>query len=261
MITRRCFLAALSTLMLPMESSFASKQKVIRLVYHPNVPPYSFQEEIMEKNVKGILIDLINELSTQLNFEFNHSPYPWKRAQALVETGVADAFCCPVTVDRERYALFAPTPVTTLSESALFFNPYNLNADKIRSARRIEDFYSLKAATFLGNSSHSEVWGAHPEVTEVPEVEQILKMLLRGRVDFYFADPIVTGYIIKQVGLSGLLESIPMGDLIKQDSITQMKFGIRRSYPEAQKVVDAVDLAIRNIITPDLHRTIVNRYL
>lgn len=258
MISRRLFLCALPGLLLSSQRVLAGQLKTIRLVYHHNVPPYSYQSR---GRVNGILIDLIDELTPQLNTTFSHQSYPWKRAQLLVERGKADAFCCPVTAAREEYALFAPTPITTLHESALFFDPNSPNAARIKAAERIEDLYALKAATFLGNSSHDEIWKDHPKVIQVPEVEQILHMLLRGRFDFYFADPIVTRYLMRQEGIEGQLEGISVGHILKQDKIVQMRFGLRRSYPEAEKVVAAIDSAIKQTITPEVHHSIVNQYI
>jgi len=262
MITRRLFLGAFSALLLPAEQIVASQQSSIRLVYHPNVPPYSFLNK--ESNqVEGILVDLIDALSPTLNQDFNHKAYPWKRAQSMLKNydDGADAFCCPATHEREKYALFAPTPITTLQESALFFNPRNPNAKRIKTAQYKKDFYSLKGAAFLGNSSHAEIWKDHPNVIEVQKIDLIIKMLLRGRIDFYFADPIVTGYIIKKMGLAGRFEHISLAHIIKPSALAQMRFGLRRSYPEAEKVITELDTAIKKTITPALHNKIIGRYI
>ncbi len=262
MITRRLFLSAFSSLLLPADQLFASQQETIRMVYHPSVPPYSFQS-LDNHKIKGILIDLIDTLSPQLDISFSHQAYPWKRAQFMLKNldAGADAFCCPATKEREKYALFAPTPITTLHEPVLFFNPNNPNVKQIIAATDKEDFYSLRGANFLGNSTHAETWKNHPNIVEVDNVELIIKMLLRGRIDFYFADLIVTGYIIKQMGLSGRLEHISLTHIIKQGSLTQMRFGLKRSYPEAEKVIQEIDMAIQKTITPELHKKLVRRYI
>ena len=144
---------------------------------------------------------------------------------------------------------------------SLFFNPNNPNANHIRTALYKKDFYSLKGAAFLGNSSHAETWKDHPNVMEVQKIDLIIHMLLRGRIDFYFADLIVTGYIIKQMGLSGRLEHISLTHIIKQGSLTQMRFGLKRSYPEAEKVIQEIDMAIQKTITPELHNKVIGRYI
>jgi len=259
MITRRYFLSALPVLLLPLYSR-AEQGQTLRVVYHPNIPPYSYQDPQHSTKVIGILIDLINELQAVSNVSFSHHPYPWKRAQILVETGKADAFCCPVTKDRERYAIFTKTPITNLFEPAIFYHPDSPHAAKIKTAQKIEDFYSFKTATFLGNSSHSQTWKNHPDVMLVPNVEQILKMIERGRIDFYFADPIVTGHLIKQIGLSGKLVSFPMGSIVGRKKIP-MRFGLRRSYPNAEKIIDRIDALIIKALPPDRHDIVVNRYL
>jgi len=259
MITRRRFLGAFPALLLPLYSR-AEQTRTLRVVYHPNIPPYSYQDPQDGTQVIGILIDLINELELVSNTSFSHHPYPWKRAQVLVETGKADAFCCPVTAERERYAIFSKTPITNLFEPAIFYNPNNPHAEKIKAAQQIEDFYSFKTAAFLGNSSHSQTWKNHPDVKLVPNVEQILKMIERGRIDFYFADPIVTGHLIKQIGLTEKLDSFPMGSIVGRKKIP-MRFGLRRSYPDAEKVIELIDELIIKALPTARHDSIINRYL
>lgn len=260
MITRRLFLGAFSTLLLPYQALFAKQSEAMRLVYHPSVPPYSFYSDKSHK-VEGILIDLIDELSPALNIDFHHKAYPWSRAQSMLKSNEADAFCCPATNEREKYAIFAPTPITTLQEPALFFNANNPAAKQITSALYKEDFYALKGAAFLGNSSHAETWKGHPNIIQVDTVDLIIKMLVRGRIDFYFADPIVTGYIIRQMGYAGQLTHISLAHIINQGSLAQMRFGLRRSYPDAHKVIEEINTAIVKTITPELHQKIVSRYI
>jgi len=262
MITRRQLLSALPILLLPSGQILARQKELIQLVYHPSVPPYSFYNENNNK-VEGILIDLIDALRPALNIDFNHTAYPWKRAQSMLQNNNtdADAFCCPATPEREKYALFAPTPITTLREPVLFFNPNNPNAKHIEAVQTKEDFYSLKGANFLGNSTHAETWKDHPNIIEVNNVELIIKMLIRGRIDFYFANPIVTSYIIKQMGLAGHLAYISMAHIINKGNLTQMRFGLRRSYPSAQNVINEIDMAIKKTITPELHNKVVRQYI
>lgn len=262
MITRRQLLSAIPVLLLPLDEIFARQKQSIHMLYHPNVPPYSFLNQETGQ-VEGILIDLIDTLSPALNLDFEHSAYPWKRAQSMLKAGdvKADAFCCPATDERERYALFAQTPVTTLQEPVLFYNPDNPKADLIRSVQFKEDLNPFQGANFLGNSTHAKTWKHHPNMTQVESVELIIKMLVRGHLDFYFANPVVTGYIIRQMGFSGRLAYISLAHIFKQGSLTQMRFGLRRSYPNSKALIAHIEMAIQQTITPEVHDEIINRFI
>ncbi|MEH6823536.1 MAG: transporter substrate-binding domain-containing protein [Motiliproteus sp.] len=260
MIHRRTVIFAIPSLFFLTGHAHSREQQTIRLAYHPDIPPYSFQTSD-QSATKGILPDLTDTLAFSMNLAFSHQSYPWERAQRMVELGMVDAFCCPITPERQRYAIFAPTPIIVLHGQVVFFNPASPNAPEIKAARRIEDFYLFKTATFLGNSRHDQIWKDHPNVEKVSRVEQILVMLLRGRIDFYFADPLVTGYKIKTAGLNGLLDSAPLGYIVDQNRETEMQFGLRRSYPEAEKLIVDIDTTIKKIITPELRKNIVSRYL
>jgi len=262
MITRRKLLSAIPILLLPIDEILARQKETIHMVYHPNVPPYSFLNKETGQ-VEGILIDLIDTLSPALNLDFEHSAYPWKRAQSMLQAGDVntDAFCCPATDEREKYALFAEAPITTLQEPVLFYNPDNPKADLIRSVQFKEDLNPFQGANFLGNSTHAKTWKHHPNMTQVESVELIIKMLVRGHLDFYFANPIVTGYIIRQMGFVGRLENISLSHIFNQGALAQMRLGLRRSYPSAQQVINEIDWAIQETITPELHQKIVGRYI
>ena len=260
MISRRSVLLALPSLFLMDTFAKERETQTIRVVYHPDIPPYSFHD-VNENIPKGILVDLIDSLSPSLNLTLEHTSYPWKRAQLMIASNKLDAFCCPINVKREQYAIFAPTPIITLQQQVVFFNPNSPNAEAIKNAQKIEDFYPFKTATFFGNTSHELIWKDHPTVIKVARIEQILMLLARGRIDFYFADPLVTNYQIRHLNLVNQLASSPLGYIINQDNRTNMCFGLRRSYPNAEQLIKKIDASIKQVITPDLREEVINRYL
>lgn len=86
-------------------------------------------------------------------------------------------------------------------------------------------------------------------------------MLVRGRIDFYYADPIVTSYLIRKMGYAGQLAHLPLSHIIDQGSLVQMRFGLRRSYPNAKQVIEEIDTAIQKVMTQELHNKIIHRYI
>ena len=260
MISRRNVLLALPSLFVMKAFAKKPNSQIIRVVYHPDIAPYSFQYTD-QHSPQGILVDLINALSPALNLTTDHTSYPWKRAQLMVASGKLDAFCCPMNATRERYAVFAPTPIIRLQKQVVFFNPNGPNANAIKNAQRIEDFHSFKTATFFGNTSHELIWKAHPGVIKVARIEQILMLLARGRIDFYFADPLVTNYKIKKLKLENKLASAALGNIIHQDNVTEMCFGLRRSYPNADQLIKKIDASIQQVITPSLRQEVISRYM
>lgn len=246
-----------------MRARHASGAAPLRAVYHHDIPPYSYQDaagrDPAETSARGILIDLLDIVGEASGYRLSHQGFPWARAQRMVELGIADALCCPPTVERSRYALFAPTPVTILAEGEHFFAIHSPHAADIRAARRKEDLYAFAIVAFRGNSSNAETWADHPRRYEADEIEQLFQMLLRGRADFYSADPTVTRFKLKQLGLLDKFGSAPAG-YVDGGRPIQMHFGLRRSYPDAAAVVAIIDAAIKSAITPQRHQSVMARY-
>ncbi|WP_193366654.1 substrate-binding periplasmic protein [Pelagibius marinus] len=235
-----------------------SKQVLIRAVYYRDFRPYSFFDE-EEGRMRGILIDLMGVLGEACGYAMTHEGFPWARAQYMVANDLADALCCPITEKRKEYVYFAPTIVTPLAEAHLFVTVDNPRADEIRAVHSKEGLYAFNVVDFIGNSSGEHIWQDHPQRLTVRNIQQILKMLLRGRADFYYADPLVTWIQLAELGVLDKFFSIP-ADYVTKGHRGAMSFGLRKTYPDAQAVVARVEEAIRTEITPDLHDGIIARY-
>jgi polar amino acid transport system substrate-binding protein len=192
-------------------------------------------------------------------FDLTHNGYPWERAQRLVAIGIADALCCPITEKRSEYVYFAPTAVTPLAEAALFVAVDNPRADALRAVRTKEELYEFSAVDFIGNSSGEHIWKHHPNRTTVYKIDQILKMLQFGRADFYYADPFVTRYKMRELGILDRFFSIP-ADFVTKGHRGSMHFALRKTYPDAQAIVAQVDEAIRTSLTDDRRNQVIARY-
>lgn len=236
----------------------SSEKPPLRMAYHPDVPPNSFWDKNTQ-TVRGILVDLMNHAAKDAGYTLEHRAYPWRRAQLKVQYGEEDALCCPETKERASFALFAPTPVTVLPVGELFFTPGNPKADGLRAARSIEDLYDFTMVTFFGNSTNDKFWGGHPNRILVPDIDQIFELLLHGRADFYVDDPRVTRYQLKQRGLQNKFVSVPAA-YTSQGTRTEMKFGLRKTYPSVEKVVADFDAAIQRVITPELEQSVISKF-
>ena len=234
------------------------KQVLIRAVYYRDFRPYSFFDE-EEGRMSGILIDLMGALGEACGYAMTHEGFPWARAQYMVANDAADALCCPITEKRSEYVYFAPTIVTPLAEAHIFVTVDNPRADEIRAVRSKEGLYAFSAVDFIGNSSGEHIWRDHPQRMTVRNIQQILRMLLGGRADFYYADPLVTRFQLRELGLLDRFFSVP-ADYVTKGHRGAMSFGLRKTYPDAQAIVARVEEAIRTDLTPDLHDQVIARY-
>lgn len=262
MISRRsaiaAILASVPALAFTPVLAQTSNRPLLRAAYYYSFQPYSFIDE-KDGAAHGILIDLMDVLGEACGFDLTHNGYPWERAQRMVAIGTADALCCPITAKRLEYVYFAPTAVTPLAEAALFVAVNNPRADALRAVRTKEELYEFSAVDFIGNSSGEHIWKHHPNRTTVYKIDQILKMLQFGRADFYYADPFVTRYKMRELGILDKFFSIP-ADFVTKGHRGSMNFGLRKTYPDAQAIVAQVEEAIPRSLTDDKRSQIIARY-
>ena len=92
-------------------SSFSSSQEVNGREMHivRGDGDYSPYEMVINNQLTGFHIELIQIIAKQLNIELIFESLPWKRALAMVEKGLADAITyVGKNTRRERYIIFTP---------------------------------------------------------------------------------------------------------------------------------------------------------
>lgn len=176
-----------------------------KLVYatNPKYPPYGWSED--ELHYQGAAEALLR-LVAPANVTLQPVVYPWKRAQAMAESGEIDLLLAlRITPERERYlrftrsrafhnpvAIFVPagSPLKTAEWSGLA---------GYRGAVSSGDFFGNGFDEFLKTRLRAEV---------APSVVENFKKLRAGRVDYF-----VTG---EQMGLAYLrnTEGLQMGGVV-----------------------------------------------
>lgn len=75
----------------------------MHFVYYDNYKPRSW---LSDGKMRGILIDIINEAAHKRSgIDIIQEGFPWKRAQLMVQNGMADAFITLPTPERSAYTL------------------------------------------------------------------------------------------------------------------------------------------------------------
>ena len=147
---RRLFLASMGAIgasTLCARYSF-SAPPTIQLTYFNNYPPFSWNESA---GMNGILIDLLSEaLETRMGIPTSHTGYPWKRAQLLVKTGQADAFCTVPTPERRTYTKISKEP-TLNATFTLFIKRNTPKRDLLTKITSLDDLLGFKIGHYLGS--------------------------------------------------------------------------------------------------------------
>ncbi|BDQ34736.1 hypothetical protein JCM14722_22780 [Pseudodesulfovibrio portus] len=101
--------------------------------------------------MKGVLVDLLTEVFQNiLGYHVIHEGYPWVRAQEMVKTGEMDGFCIVATLGREKYTIFAETPV--LQSPILIATSSNSpKKEEILSTKTIKGLSKYQISSYRGN--------------------------------------------------------------------------------------------------------------
>jgi polar amino acid transport system substrate-binding protein len=171
----------------------------------------------------------------EAGIRFSFDRYPWRRAQAMVEEGGADAFCTTRTPDRERYAIFAATPVLR-SGMALYFRA---DDPRPRAVHSLGDLAALRQGDYFGNGWAESIF-PKDRIVWARGLVEVVNMLEAGRIDVTVEDEALGPILLKRLGLEGRIASVPAPFLPAGD----FQFGLRRSFPDAATVLDRIELAI-----------------
>ncbi len=258
MITRRSFLATCATFAATGAHAGPCWNHVLRHAHHADSPPYAFpdgQTGIM----RGILVDLLDALAEFGGFRIDHAGYPLARAQNLVSVGAADIFCLPASAQRMAYAYFAPTPIMTTMQEKIFFASTNPNSSALAAAGTTEELYRFTTVSLIGDERADTIWRDHPRRTLVSELETMINMMVFGHADFVLADPVIMNFKLREMGLATRVRSLA-GRIPARVRPEPIRLGLRKSFPDAETIVDLFDQDIRKHITPSLYRQVTARY-
>lgn len=130
----------------------------------------------------GILVDIIDEaIQTRLGIQLRHEGYPWARAQALVEGGVADAF---ITVPTEKRSAYTEVGQEPILQFKLFIatTKDNPNLEQLKKVTTIEELKPFRLVDYHGNGfAQKKLQGFNVEW--VPEIPAVYPFLAAGKAD------------------------------------------------------------------------------
>jgi polar amino acid transport system substrate-binding protein len=186
-------------------------------------PPLCFVEN---GAVKGIEIDLMNELARRFGFTLTPRALPWARAQQQVKTGEADAFITITTPEREEYAVMSPAVLLTVHLVAATAKT-NPKIAELRKIKTLRDTWSYPQVNYVGTSlAANELAGAR--VTYLNSTDSIFAFLTNGRADIFIDTDVILSYNAARLKLSDQVEV-----LAPVFQATEFRLGISKRSPFA----------------------------
>lgn len=223
----------LAALALP-GAAAAAPGEGLRMAYFDRYPPLSHLGA--SGRMEGLLIDLVDAVGARAGLHFSHHGYPWARAQAMVERGELDALCTNATPARKVYAWFCDTPLLVVT-MGLFFRA---DDPRPRELRSVAEMRALRQGSYRG-SGFAQQYLEPERIAFDHDAESVLRRIALGDLDIYVADDLVTLPQIRRLGLATKLDYRPLSFLPP----SQYRWGLRKSYPEADVLVQRMEAAAR----------------
>jgi polar amino acid transport system substrate-binding protein len=231
--------------------------RLLRISYNDDYPPYSWNAP--GDVPQGILPDLLNaQLGQQRGLQVVHAGYPWRRAQAVVEQGEADAICTFASEERRQYAVFNSVPVTELRPELFYAetNPRRGQIERIDSREALAEFVLVDQQ---GNQWAEQHLGSMPNLQWVGGHDIIFRMVLGGRADIHVSlSPNVTRWRLKKLSIARGMVSRPAPFVA---AVVPFHLGIRKNWPGAEAVLKALDGQLSLPGYRAAHDRVVKRYL
>jgi len=226
--------------------SFAEPMK---FAYYDSYAPRSYVEN---GKMKGIIIDIVDEaIKNRMHIDVVHSGYPWKRAQLLVEKGVADAFVTVPTSERAKYTFISKEPLFKF-ETFVAVMKGNPNIDALRKVKSINELKEYKLVDYYGNGWAQIVLKDH-KVYWLPGYEDIFKFLSQGKADAIIVSR-KSFKTIKELGYEDKIE-------VFKNPLTSVDFHLciskKSSYAH---ILQSFDVVIKKMREEGVVDNIMNKY-
>jgi polar amino acid transport system substrate-binding protein len=215
-------------------------QKKLIVAYDDDFAPFSFAEG---KRTRGIMPEMLDAVYGPAGVALEHVHRPWRRVQAEVRYGSADAMCTFASEQRRDYALASKEPIV-LQQPHVFYLASSPHRARIERARRPEDLFDLRVLDLQGNQWAEQNLKIFPNITFIAALNNVFQMLVLGRGDIHISlSPAVSRWRIKKLDLEGeriLSRPVPF---IAAD--VPFSLLIRKTYPGAAEMLALFDEAMR----------------
>ncbi len=162
--------------------------------------PYQFHNK--ENELTGVDIEIFNLISKKANMSISYVELPWQRHLMYIKSGMVDiAFGASLTKDREKTAYFS---LPYRKELVRLFvkkgTAQSINLAKLSDLIGSEYLIGVENGYYYGKEY--EKLAAMPEfmsrISAVLDIEQNVRMLMKGHIDGFLADPITMQSFVKK---------------------------------------------------------------
>lgn len=187
--------------------SGSGKADEFKITYNADWPPYSSGS--MEK-VRGILPDLLNEIiGNRMGYTLRHGGFPWKRAQAQIESGAWDGIVTFPSNTRLTYTNSSKNSVYTLKQRPVVLKD-SIAEQTLAKNPNIEQLKSMRVCMMIGDGWSKSFYESN-KIAFIPatDIQACLRMVARGRTDVFLHPEAAVNMNARKANLSDELTHLP----------------------------------------------------
>lgn len=205
--------------------------------------PYQYRNENQE--LVGLDLDIFHAILKRANLTANFAELPWKRHLNYIKTGQMDvAMGASYTKERDSYALFT---MSYRQETIKLFvrkgNAKNILLDNLKELSDSGYKIGVEGGYYYGKEYETLIkttaFRAH--ITEVLDLEQNIKLLMKGQLDGVLVDPFTMQAFIKKYKMHDAFEQHSLQ--IYSDDIQIMiskKSNVKNLLPKINKAIQSL---------------------
>jgi polar amino acid transport system substrate-binding protein len=174
--------------------------------------PYQFRDK--QQQLIGLDFDILNAILKELALEANYTELPWKRHLQYIKTGDIDiAMGASFTKERDDFAYFSiPYRIEKINLFVKKGNTKDIKLTRLEDLIHSHYILGIEGGYFYGDKFQklNQQIDFQSHINEVIDLEQNVKMLFKGYIDGFFADPITMKSFSEKYSIQNELESHPL---------------------------------------------------
>jgi polar amino acid transport system substrate-binding protein len=209
----------------------------LRLVHGESYAPFSEQSKATGGELRGLLPAIAEAVFAACpQVQLVQEAYPWSRAQAMLQSGEADAIISVLTDARRATLDVSKTPMVSPRMLA-FVSKGHARLGELHGAHSLSDLRPFRIGTYSGSGWARENLRGYSVDMSTTKPDAVFQMLARSRFDLTIENSIVAGYHLRRLGLSQQIKPLEDVDLGRLES----RLMVRRGFPGTQAVMSCFE--------------------
>lgn len=221
----------------------ALKAETLDFVISIGHPPLSSEVEGEPTGMFPELIKLVFSYTPE--YEIDIKPFPWKRAQLLVESGKAQGFMTYPSSKRKNYAVFSADPFFVQDFGYLIYHKKNVNRFLMEGAKSFQDIANLTAIVERGSEWVRDNIPAYINRLPADSHDIMLNLLFyRKDGDFIVMAPEMAIHAATKLGYQNDLAYQPVKFI--NDSLIPFHIGISKKHSKSKEIITVVNSIVES---------------